>query len=356
MKSEYPVVSVVIPVKRSQQTIRQTVDSLLAQDYPGDVEILVIGDREDPSWAPIIDLIHDRQVVAIEVDVEGPGRDSNAKRNFGLAHARGDIMALTDGDIVLPRNWISGGVAFVEEGWNYISGAVRSMDDGFWGAFVDSSQLGSKIPDISEDYFLDSEFFGRGTRKPPITGNTFVTRTVLEDVGNLDINFVTSYEDYEWARRVVDGGYKILRTGSLVAKHYHRKGFKGLVREHHRSGCGCGDYVRKHPHCQFGQQRLRQLRLVYLMVVLVIAAMVSTVLSPVAPAAMVAGALLLMCFSSWKTKSLIGAVYPFIALLFGLAFCVGLTRRFWFAKPQPETRVVESNVLTAMPASLQKEG
>ena len=357
MKDDLAVVSVVIPVKRSQHTIRQTVDSLLAQDYPGDLEIIVVGDYQDPSWAPLYDLIEDQRVIAVEAQITGPGRDSNAKRNLGLGRATGEIIALTDGDIVLPPDWIRTGVSLVNDGWDYISGSVRSMDDGFWGGYMDNNQLGNKIPDITDDYVLDSVHFGENGLKPPVTGNTFVTRAVILNAGGLDSNFVTSYEDYEWARRVVDHGHKILRTGSLVVKHYHRKGFKGLIREHHRSGYGCGDYIRKHSHCQFGKLRLKQLMMVYLMAAIGVVAIPASVLFPVVPVALLTAIGILGMFSAWKTKSMIGMVYPLITLVFGLAFSVGLTRRLFRGAQTPhETRVLSSSLLSTQPNYALEDG
>src|SRR5215469_6598578 len=51
-----PTVSVVIPVKHSQRTIRATVDCLLRQDYPALTEIIVVGDVGDPTWAALLDV------------------------------------------------------------------------------------------------------------------------------------------------------------------------------------------------------------------------------------------------------------------------------------------------------------
>ena len=133
MNSNLPMVSVVIPVKRSQRTIRRTVDSLLAQDYPGDVEILAVGDYQDPSWVPLLDLIKEQRVTAIETEIVTRERDSNAKRNIGIGRAQGDVIALTDGDMVLPPDWISTAVELINEGWDCVSGSIRSMDHGFWG-------------------------------------------------------------------------------------------------------------------------------------------------------------------------------------------------------------------------------
>jgi len=85
-------VSVVIPVKDSQRTIGEAVRSLLEQSYGSEnLEIILVGDPGDPTFGPLAAEIASGQVLAVEVAVDSPGRDANAKRNVGLARATGDV-------------------------------------------------------------------------------------------------------------------------------------------------------------------------------------------------------------------------------------------------------------------------
>src|SRR3954470_21726827 len=100
-------VSIIIPVKNSQRTIKRTVDSVLAQDYAGQVELILVGDHDDPTWKTISSEIAAGVVRAVEVDIFTGGRDSNYKRNEGLKAATHDTLVLTDSDMVLPSTWLS---------------------------------------------------------------------------------------------------------------------------------------------------------------------------------------------------------------------------------------------------------
>ncbi|HEX5924820.1 MAG TPA: glycosyltransferase, partial [Baekduia sp.] len=48
-----PTVSIVIPVKDSQRTIRETVASIAAQAHDGDLELILVGDHGDATWSAL---------------------------------------------------------------------------------------------------------------------------------------------------------------------------------------------------------------------------------------------------------------------------------------------------------------
>src|ERR1051326_9074540 len=98
--SELPSVSVIIPVKSRERTIRPLIETLLSQDYPGSLEIILVGDRNDRTWMAIGDIISQNKVAIIEITSKSRGRDANRKRNEGLRFANGEVLVLTDSDMV----------------------------------------------------------------------------------------------------------------------------------------------------------------------------------------------------------------------------------------------------------------
>src|SRR6185312_16755074 len=156
-----PSVSVVIPVKGNQATIGATVRSLLDQDYQGSVEILLVGDISDPTWHAIRDDIDSGRVRILEAEVQSANRDANAKRSIGLKAARGDVLALTDSDMILPPYWIATGIQYVLRGWPCVAGPMRGATGNFWDAYADLVSLGSKTPRFVVNRVLDVERYGR---------------------------------------------------------------------------------------------------------------------------------------------------------------------------------------------------
>jgi len=89
------LVSVVIPTRGRPQLLRETIASIVAQDYAGEMEILVVHDGEDvdPSLAELG--TPTRRVRAIANDGT-PGLAG--ARNCGLRHTVGSIVASCDDD------------------------------------------------------------------------------------------------------------------------------------------------------------------------------------------------------------------------------------------------------------------
>ncbi len=91
----WPTVSVVIPTRGRPELLRETLATIVGQDYPGAMEILVVHDREeaDPGLA---DLGRDGRAVRAITNDGTPGLAG--ARNCGLRHTHGEIVASCDDD------------------------------------------------------------------------------------------------------------------------------------------------------------------------------------------------------------------------------------------------------------------
>jgi cellulose synthase/poly-beta-1,6-N-acetylglucosamine synthase-like glycosyltransferase/peptidoglycan/xylan/chitin deacetylase (PgdA/CDA1 family) len=88
-------VSVVVPAYNESANIAATVRSLLASDYP-DVEVIVVDDGSTDGTAEIVERL---RLPGVKV-VRQPNAGKPTALNTGIAHARGDILVLVDGDTV----------------------------------------------------------------------------------------------------------------------------------------------------------------------------------------------------------------------------------------------------------------
>jgi len=252
-----PDVSVVIPVKNSQRTIRSTVVALLAQDYPALAEIIVVGDVGDQTWQALADIADPRLVIIEHEEVPGK-REPATKRDVGLRKARGHILALVDSDINMDRDWLSRGVALLtDQHGGIVCGGMRAVTSTFWGRFVDTNTLAAKTPRVPRSYQVTVRNFGRHGRKPPVTANVLMARDVYDDCP-MDDRWGFGYEDYEWFWRVVRAGHKVLYAAGLDGAHHHRQSFRSLVREYQASAHGCANFIHAHPHSPLARKRRRQ--------------------------------------------------------------------------------------------------
>jgi GT2 family glycosyltransferase len=252
-----PEVSVVIPVKNSQDTIRDAVSSVLAQDYPALAEVIIVGDVSDETWQALED-ITDPRLEIIEHEETPDKHEPAVKRDVGLRKARGQILALADSDIVMDRDWLSRAVALIgEQRGGVVCGGMRAARTGFWARFVDGNTLAAKTPRVPRSYLVTAGNFGKRGRKPPITANVIMARDVYDDCP-MDDSWGYGYEDYEWFWRIARTGHHIQYVAGLTGSHYHRNSFRELAREYHFSATGCAKFIRAHPHSPLARKRRLQ--------------------------------------------------------------------------------------------------
>lgn len=98
-----PTVSIVIPVYNGSKYLRQTVDSVLAQDL-AEFEVLIIDDGStDDTVGIAFELMEkDNRIELFSKENSGV----SAARNFGLERARGEFVVFLDGDDVVGTDFL----------------------------------------------------------------------------------------------------------------------------------------------------------------------------------------------------------------------------------------------------------
>jgi glycosyltransferase involved in cell wall biosynthesis len=98
--------SVVIPVRNGEATLRTQLDAILAQQWSGSWEVVVVDNAStDRTVALAREIARAEARVRVELvpQVEGAG----AVRNAGVALARGAAFALCDADDVVGASWVA---------------------------------------------------------------------------------------------------------------------------------------------------------------------------------------------------------------------------------------------------------
>ena len=88
-----PLVSVIIPVYNGEKTIRETINSVLAQTF-GDLEVIAIDDGSTDGTVEAISSIADDRVSVFSY----PNAGQAASRNRGISRASGEFIAFLDAD------------------------------------------------------------------------------------------------------------------------------------------------------------------------------------------------------------------------------------------------------------------
>ncbi len=211
------MISIIIPVYKSEATIGRCLDSIMKQTYE-DWEALVVDDGAPDNSGSICDE-YGKKDQRIKVFHQANGGVSKA-RNVGLAHAQGEWVTFADSDDYLEPDAFE---AYMDAATKYEAEIVRG---GYFREYEDGRQ---EIITLSTDMvFTDTcPFFCTMERKElySFLWTLFVKKS---SIGNLQFNehltwledHIFSYATYLNAKKMVVVGkplyhYIIHKTGSL---------------------------------------------------------------------------------------------------------------------------------------------
>jgi glycosyltransferase involved in cell wall biosynthesis len=87
------LISIIIPVYNSQNTIKETIESVLTQSFT-DFELIIINDGFQDSSLAVIGQVKDERIRVFSY----PQAGANASRNRGVDRAKGDYISFLDAD------------------------------------------------------------------------------------------------------------------------------------------------------------------------------------------------------------------------------------------------------------------
>jgi glycosyltransferase involved in cell wall biosynthesis len=95
----HPLISVVIPAFQEEKYLPRALQSVLGQEYKN-FELIVVNNNSSDKTAEIAEKFGAKVIFELR---QGVG----FARQAGFLAAKGDIIATTDADAVLPKNWLS---------------------------------------------------------------------------------------------------------------------------------------------------------------------------------------------------------------------------------------------------------
>lgn len=205
MDSKLPKISIIIPCYNNQNTIIETIQSVINQDYKN-IEIVVVNDGSiDDSQKVINEFISDKDnAILINKINEGP----SIARNTGVDNASGEFIVFLDGDDIIAKTFLSSCYKIFENDKNI---NIVYTDAEFFGA-----KSGKWIlPDFELRSFLIQNCI-------PITA--MLKRSVFNEVGQFDTNLKYT-EDWELWIRIIKkyaGVFKINETLFFYRKHENK--------------------------------------------------------------------------------------------------------------------------------------
>jgi glycosyltransferase involved in cell wall biosynthesis len=210
-------VSFVVPVYNAEGTIRQCIESILAQGVRK--EVIVIDDGSTDSTFRLM-----RGFGKRIVSIGQAKRGAASARNKGLGIAGGDFVAFIDADVILPKGWTSNALKIIKDKETAgVGGPGLSKE----GGVVSRS--------------LDALLFGRSPDKE-LSVNSLATMNVMYRKSAIKgMRFDESFrgaagEDPDFNFRLLKKGYRLVFSPLLRVNHKHPTTMGSIMKKWYNYG------------------------------------------------------------------------------------------------------------------------
>jgi glycosyltransferase involved in cell wall biosynthesis len=143
----YPSLAVVVPASDEERAVGESVRSMVAQDYPGPLEVVAVDDRSADRTGEILESLwveHPSLLRVLHVTQLPAGwLGKNHALSLGAAEARGDWLLFTDADVVFVPGCFRKAVSYaVGNGLDHIALAPELFSRGaLLGGFVAAFEI-----------------------------------------------------------------------------------------------------------------------------------------------------------------------------------------------------------------------
>ena len=247
-------ISLIIPVYNAANDLEHLFESLLWQTRPFDEIILVDNQSKDRSLDICKDFQQknpDRNIIVFTESRKGP----SAVRNAGFKKSSSEILALTDADCILEKDWcknvlyrfknditydIIGGIAAGTEIFGKDQTFETYVEEYNYYYWTINRQSSTAYPMNQID-----DFFSRA-RFTIATYNVAIKRAVFEETEGFDEKLLNN-EDTDWWMRCTLKGFKsLVGIPDIKVCHRNRKELKSLYRQYYNYGEGLPYLLKKY--------------------------------------------------------------------------------------------------------------
>jgi glycosyltransferase involved in cell wall biosynthesis len=222
-----PAVSVIIPVLNEERFLKQSVQAILNQNYPGQLEIiLALGPSKDQTNIIAQELAKDQRIKLVE---NPSGRTASALNN-AIKNSNFDIIVRLDGHAIVDSNYIKNAVkTLVESGADNVGGLMKAEGTNAFEKSV-AAAMTSKFGVGNAPFHVG----GKSGEVDTVYLGTF-RKSALERVGYFDESFIRA-QDWEMNYRIRKTGGKIWFNPDLVVSYRPRKNILQLAKQYFEYG------------------------------------------------------------------------------------------------------------------------
>jgi len=229
-------ISIIIPVYNDPNGVKDTLNSLVNQDYPPEnFEIIIADNGSTDATLDIINEFCREYPKLIRLVIEDTIQSSYAARNKGVRIAKGSIIAFIDADMSVDRDWLKKiNQSLKEHSWDYL------------GCDVEIYYKSRSVYEIHDKMkgFPIRNYVNKNKFAP--TCCLVVRKVLFDELGPFNSKLVSS-GDYEFGNRVFGSGYKLYFDQNIIMRHPARSSLRKLLQKSFRIGRGQEQLLRYYP-------------------------------------------------------------------------------------------------------------
>lgn len=200
------MISIIIPAFNAEKTIGGCIESVLAQEFEEEFELIVVDDGSNDGTAGKVK--ESREARLLQQENSGPA----AARNNGVRNARGEIIVFTDADCTASQDWLREMIApFKDKSVAAVQGAYKTRQRALVARF---SQI--EIEERYEKMLKAKQLDWIGSYSAAYRKKVFL------EFGGFDESFpMASGEDTELSYRMAESGMRLFFNPRAIVFHSH---------------------------------------------------------------------------------------------------------------------------------------
>ena len=240
-------VSILLPVRNEAAYIRRCLEAILAQDYPGEMEIIIVDGMSTDNTRSILQefitspslntsLQHSSFIL-----LDNPGKIVPTGLNLALRQAKGEIIIRVDGHTVIAPDYVRQCVETLQRTHaDNVGGRMNAIGTNSFGkavALATSTPFGiggGRFHYSDEEEWVDTVYMGAWPKR------------VFEKIGLFDEELVRDQDD-EFNYRLREQGGRILLSPAIRSEYTVRSTPRGLWRQYFQYGYWKVRVLQKHP-------------------------------------------------------------------------------------------------------------
>ena len=229
------MISIIVPIYNGEKFLPKFLESIVNQECKiNKFELILIDNNSKDNTKNLIDRFKlKNHKINCSYIFYNEKSSSYASRNVGVKQSQGDILAFTDVDCILDKDWLIN----IQNILNNINDIVVSGMISLY--FEDKRNIWEnfdKIVHMRNDERID--------KKEIATANMAISKKIFNRIGFFDE--VTSGGDFNFAKRAIKNGFKIKFCNNVKVLHPTRKSYSEIKKKLLRLSFGEGELYKKH--------------------------------------------------------------------------------------------------------------